>query len=69
MEPIRLIIVAFKIFLVVGLTCGYAQMVRDMAQAAVGAHAHDTLSASKFNKMLWEHSEREMNANAKRGKR
>ncbi len=53
MGPVRLIIAAVRILLAIGLTCGYGNVIRHMANAAVHAQTHNTFSAAKFNRALW----------------
>lgn len=56
MGPIKLIFFALRIFLAVGLSFGYAAIVRDMAVAAVRARSQHSFSAAKFNRLLWSHN-------------
>lgn len=67
MGPIKLIFFALRIFLTIGMPCGYCNVIRDMARAAVRANAHDSMSASKFNRMLWSGGRRKTHAHGLKG--
>ena len=53
MQPINLLVFAFRLFLAIGLVAGYSEVVMKMARAAVHAQTRESLSAARFNKTLW----------------
>lgn len=53
MKLINLFVFAIRVFLSLGLIHGYGHIILDMARSAVHAHTQDSLSAKKFNRMLW----------------
>ena len=53
MKSINFLLIAFRLILSLGLGSGYSGLIRDMAKAAFFAQTRDSISAAKFNQMLW----------------
>jgi hypothetical protein len=55
MAPIRFIWWVLGVVFTLGLADSFARLTYEMATAAVGAHMHDQISYSAYNRLLWSH--------------
>lgn len=53
MAPIKFIWWVLGVVFTLGLADSFARLTYQMATAAVGAHKHDQISYSAYNKLLW----------------